>query len=548
MYYLNNHRGGFFRFFNGGAAYGDVADANFNQRPHGQQQYQQQYQQQQEQYPQYQQQYQQQQQNYQSHPQQSYQQQQEATSTNLAFLTGLADVINQSGGINLSNLGANAGALGSIASFVGGMTGLGGGGSTSNGAAPGGFNVGDVFSNLLTGFVGNRFSSRRISKRSADSLLTDLDPVVSAEKELTYVKQSSSKKRNLNTEMETVTEIDVKPKESLKNDIVIADILKNIDEKEEIFAEDEEVNENPDESLNKHSVSNSTDPEDVKEEDESIESRIVNNPDELLDLPEGRILNKKRPLYTTNAVHFPSPNAIRNEKNIKFVNVQHLNAAPYDVLLFPTNDLYSKHKPQINQGFSFPSITSGNRGSKRIKFEHKEQQHDDHRFQSYNIPADRIKMVFPDRTGTGNLRFDNKEFDVKPIRFGRILSGIRTQISENYDYNTYNNNNYQVPVSGHRNDYGDSHYPSEENNRYQTDSSYTNSNNNYDTNYNKLYESLYSNPNYHSSSQSSSSTLASNRYQRPSTDPKSDPNNVYVTNSKGVVEYYINAAGTKVYI
>lgn len=31
LYYLNNHRGGFFRFFNGGAAFGD--DTNYQNKP-----------------------------------------------------------------------------------------------------------------------------------------------------------------------------------------------------------------------------------------------------------------------------------------------------------------------------------------------------------------------------------------------------------------------------------------------------------------------------------------------------------------------------------
>lgn len=436
-------------------------------------------------------------------------------------------MINQSGGINLSNLGANAGALGSIANFVGGMT---GGGSTGSASASS-FNVGDVFSNLLTGFVGNRFASRRISKRSVDTDLAELDPVANSEKELAYVKKSSSKKRNLNSEMETVTEIEVKPKETLTTERDIADLIKDMEDSEEIFAEDEDEAEAKHDTVNINLVTNSTDLKVIKVEDESLEGRIVNNQEELPGLPEGRIINKKR----LNAVHFPSPNSIRHEKNIKFVDIQHLNPAPYvqnDVLLFQSNDLYNPQQP-FNQAFSFPVVT-GNRGSKRIKFEHKEQQQDD-RFQTYNVPVDRIKMVFPDRTGTGNLRFDNQDFEVKPVRFGRILSGTRTQ---NYDNNDYTNN-YQSPVNGNRNDYLDTRYQPE------------NNNNNYNSNtkYNKRYESLYNNPNYQSNTQSFSSTT-SNRYQRPSSSSnhQSDPNNVYVTNSKGVVEYYINAAGTKVYI
>lgn len=479
-------------------------------------------------------------------------------------------MINQSGGINLSNLGANAGALGSIASFVGGMTGLGGSGTASNGAATqGGFNVGDIFGNLLTGFVGNRFASRRISKRSVDepstsftsTLLADLDPVLNAEKELLYVKKSSSKKRNLNTEMETVTEIASPLKDISNTDSVLAEVIKNIDEKEEIFAEDDEEEEDieaiTDHDISSNPVKNATLPEDSKKPEELLEGRIVNNPEELPDIPEGRIMNKKRPIFASNVIHFPSHNIIRHEKKIKFVDIEHLNPAPYaqnDVLIFQSNDLHSQ-QPHFDEVFRFPVLPSGNRGSKRIKFEHKEQQQDD-RFQNHNIPDDRIKMVFPDRTGTGNLKFDNQDFDVKPVRFGRILSGMRPQ-NGNSNNGGYINN-YEGPVSGNRNDYDESQFSTD---RYPQESNINNVNNinnDYNGNYNDRYQHLYNVPAYNSNNPSSSQS-GSKRYQRPTlsnssynkkvgTSTASDPNNVYVTNANGVVEYYINAAGTKVYL
>lgn len=175
LYYLNNHRGGFFRFFNGGTAFGDDSQYQYKPNPYGQQQ-QQSYQQQ-----------------YRPQSQPPPQQQQSSLASNLAAFQGLADAFNQGGGINLSNLGANSDLLESLAGLVTG----GGGSQDSNSLASGsgilgnladligntrpqvptttpapsvnaGGSISDLVGNLLTGLVGNRFSSRKISKRSVD--------------------------------------------------------------------------------------------------------------------------------------------------------------------------------------------------------------------------------------------------------------------------------------------------------------------------------------------------------------------------------------------
>lgn len=107
------------------------------------------------------------------------------------------------------------------------------------------------------------------------------------------------------------------------------------------------------------------------------------------------------------------------------------------------------------------------------------------------------KIIFPDRESTGNLRFDNRR--ISKDRLGRILN--------------YKSNNYQ-------------------------------------SNYNN-----YSNrrPHY---SRRDHGTTANNKplTHQPATRTTSKPvhnefeGNVYVTNSQGVVEYYINKQGRKVYV
>lgn len=135
LYYLNNHRGGFFRFFNGGNSFGDDLQSlqNANQ-----------------------------------------QQQLAGTSQglNLLALQALADAFNSGGGgngFNLNNLFSSAASSQYQRPAVQQQNyqGLQGDQSQSGGL----FTMSsltDVVSNLLTGVVGNRFS-RRISKRSIES-------------------------------------------------------------------------------------------------------------------------------------------------------------------------------------------------------------------------------------------------------------------------------------------------------------------------------------------------------------------------------------------
>lgn len=140
LYYLNNHRGGFFRFFNGGNSFGDD---NFLQ------------------------------------PQLQQQQQQQAASQglNLLALQALAETLNgnSGSGFNLNNLIGGGGSNSPIAlqqqqqqhqQHYQGLQ-----AAESQSSFSGLLNMlkpstlTDVVSNLLTGVVGNRFS-RKLSKRS----------------------------------------------------------------------------------------------------------------------------------------------------------------------------------------------------------------------------------------------------------------------------------------------------------------------------------------------------------------------------------------------
>lgn len=567
LYYLNNHRGGFFRFFNGGSAFGDLgglaqqalagATGQTYNPQHSQQTvtgsagqtYNQQQSQYAQQYPLYSHQnYQQQQQ---QQPQQNYQQQQESTNSNLAFLTGLADAVNQSGGINLSNLGANAGILGNLASFVGSMAGLGGGGT-------GGGGVGDIFGNLLTGFVGDRFSSRRISKRSVsdedapmmNETRADLDPLMSLEKESKFVKETASKKRNLNTEMKTVAEAE-ESREEEEETISVDDEDEEEEEEEEILAEDE--NEENEEN----------------EADTAAEGRIINDSQNLVGQPEGRILNRRpqpsRYQLHLNMVNFPSQNDQRFEKKIKFTDQYHPNSVSppqRDVFVFKTNYVETQ-PPSAGVNFRFPgSSYTDNRVSKKVKFDQTVEQQQFQRPLDYGQSDRRIKMVFPDRTGTGNLKFDSAEFEKDaphaspPVRFGRILSGLGQQSHQMYrpypEDNTnsdYNQNNYQSNYQNNQN--------SNSNQNYQTSSPANyNQNENYVTSrptYNR-YEPYEDYTRFPPLKRVGSSNYGNDRNRdnfessTHRTSAASSSQNVYVTNGKGVVEYYINPAGNKVYV
>lgn len=564
--YLNNHRGGFFRFFNGGASYGDAEDFGYDQ----QQQYQQQNQQQQ----QYDQQY-QQQPAYQQQPQQ----QSPLGGIDLGTLSSLAEAINSGGGINLSNLGSNLGLLGNLAS-LGSALGGGGGAATSapqktTPSPSSGSNLsllstlgsqlglGDTVSNLLTGIVGARFkgrSARKLSKRSTESvedmvddsldklLLSLGDDKSTVDRELDG---PPSKKRNLNKEI----------------------------------GDDATITENADKtSFNKRKKYHQDN--EKKEKIRSVEkllgiqARIINKEDIQAEA-EGRITNN-HPIPSEslllNPIIFPED----YQQNLHSGTTSHGVAFPpfQDPNQSPVSGLKASFFPK---GVSIP--LDENRGGKAYQFSHSTVHQSPAPLVPYNplqfpesyqnsegiildIPKplpleyyDRTKMIFPDRTGTGNLRFDNEIFQnkyhfnqgnlnpvpINPnilghnlIRIGRILTGTNANRPLSYQQSF---NQHSAGVSFNRGDVLVFHNNRDQNNNYnsQAQRPQFDFGNRY-----PIYGNGNSNPyQVQENRPQSTNYYSNNRYQSPAT-LQDNTNKVYVTNEQGIVTYYLNERGEKV--
>lgn len=536
LYYLNNHRGGFFRFFNGGAAFGDDTNYQYQQNPSHSQNglYQQQQQQQHQQYNQHNQQNYYQQQQYRP-PQQNPQEQESSLQVGLAALQNIADAVNNGGGINLNNLGSNGlGALtgllngqggssssdsggfdlSSLASNLGGLANLVGGGN--QGSKPSkapvddqGASLTELVGNLLTGFVGQRFASRKIQKRSI-----------------------------------------------------------------EVFDD---------------------------ENDNSIDQSETDSPKDGSDGIEGRILNHRPAIHSTICDHEDDNDdgggeRFRYQSNRGGKRLQYTDrilgptsmptyATTQQSLFFPYRN--DENENVNNDGFRIPS---NHRTQKGMKFPNNAEQSNsgffsndnngnNHNYQQRPVQFDDSsanyyhnyrpnQMIFPDRTGTGNLKFDNDQFDgpSNGNRYGKIL---------NY-YGNGNGNNNRGQYNGNGGGGTRVHFDQENddinnnnnnNNRYTSQNyrPFASNNDNYgqtDFNYNRPSQSSYNNPNsnYGGGSNSNSygqnnrqySTPTYNRYgSNTSVNQQRDENssqNVYVTNSRGQIEYYINAQGKKVYV
>lgn len=119
----------------------------------------------------------------------------------------------------------------------------------------------------------------------------------------------------------------------------------------------------------------------------------------------------------------------------------------------------------------------------------------------------RLQMLFPDRTGTGNLRFDSEQFDRELLltelnnRIAKILAGVM-QRPINNNYQDYNNQNYQKQPP-----------------------QYSSAAPQYQSNYAGTGSSNYNNNNYN------------NRGQQNHSGQK---HIVYVTNAQGQIEYTLN--------
>lgn len=506
LYYLNNHRGGFFRFFNGGAAFGEDQNSQYN--PNHEQQQHNQYQQGQYQQNQY-------QQNQYQHNQyqpaasnQNYQQSQRpsdegSVQSSLASLQNIAEVINNSGGINLSNLGANA-------NLFSGLAGLLNGGGTGSGAASGGFDLSSLGSlaslvggspqpskpskaplndqgqsltelvgNLLTGFVGQRFVGRKANRRSKRSI------------DETYDNRQNS------------TEIGSESHERKLPKKISAFKLKL--------------------AASKGAFKFPVEFDEVEDE--------TSNEDEI----EGRILNKKPAIYSDDVRDNDKFvfGSIRDSKNYQFMN---RITGPTPLPTYASNSqspVYFDGSNNNNDNYRIiwnrrPKVvkfqSSSEQSNSGLNFNRFHQQNDQESVRFESLAQQRpSKMIFPDRTGTGNLRFDHAEFGnqnphFNNNRYGKILT-FGTQQPQNGDANRVSfdqNDRYSSSQQNYRPPFNNNNYQQQNQNSY----------------YNQNY------PTY-------------NRYTSSSSHNQRDDNsshNIYVTNGEGKIVYYINAQGKKVYV
>ncbi|CAO1416448.1 unnamed protein product [Diamesa serratosioi] len=424
LYYLNNHRGGFFRFFNGGAGFGEDPGNQNGLQGGGFQQQQQQHQQQQGGFLN------------QGYPQQQSNNDQSGASQglNLLALQALADAVNQGNGINLANLFGSPSNNQPITqnyqnpvpdqSQSSGLLGMFGSSSFS-----------DIFSNLLTGVVGNRFS-RRISKRS----ISDSTPMLEE-------MQPQIQERIIN--------------------------------------------------LKENAIESSLDffPVSSKQQETIRDSRVIEQ-------------NNVIPVFA-----FPNevPVVTGDSSVLKFSDDAR------DQVDYAASTVDSVQNAALN----FPQVVQ-----EAIQNTEANKGH----FLSPSDVAKRIRMLFPDRTGTGSLNFDSNHFDkelqalnnlMTGLRLGKILTGVN-QAALNLNNN--NNNNY---------------------NRYP------NYNENYNQNYPQTQQSNYqqqqqrpiyypSNNVYTGSTSSNNNNIYSNNYNKGQSSNSGSDKLVYITNSQGNIAYTLN--------
>lgn len=510
---MNNHRGGFFRFFNGGAVFGDEAT------------YQQQQQQSQYQQNQYQtaasQQYHQQSQNGNHRPGFNQPPSDDSSlQSNLAALQNIADVINNSGGINLSNLGSNANLFSGLAGLLNGGGGTGGNAVSNAGGAGGGggFDLNtlgnfaslfggetqaikpskappndqgqsltELVGNLLTGFVGQRFSSRKIKKRSIDTNYDNTGNSMDSKKFDSFFEKPAKKRSSFKLKLAA-------SKTKFK------------------FPEEFDV---------------------INEETSNINENI-----------EGRILNKKPTIYADNDesndkfvfdsqrgsknIHFtnkitgPTPNPSYAQSALNFGNIGYQN----DEFRIASN-----RRPQFNQFQTNPEQSNNNNNNNDgLNFNRQQSTKIPLKYgNSGAIQSSPSKMIFPDRTGTGNLRFDHDEFNRNENQ------------NQNNNYNRYGkilNYGNRTPQNGNSNpvlfDQNDRYSSAAAQQNYQRPSFGSSSS----SNFNQQYQSQSHVPLYNQFPNLSSSSHRDD----------SSSQNIYVTNGEGKIVYYINAQGKKVYV
>lgn len=472
-----------------------------------------------------------QQQQYQQQQYQQQAQQQSSLGSNLAALQNFAETINSGNGINLSNLGANSdllsglaslvssgggggsnaapaldlGSLASNAGLLGNLAGLlGGGAGNAAAAAPTsaaqGSGISDLVGNLLTGFVGNRFSGRKISKRSVETHTDDKNTTVNFYSE--PKKKISSTKRKL-----AATNKKEKRREVIDENVE-ARILNS---KPSIYANDNDSNGNDDDAPLRFTFYSHRDSKKVSFNDPFVGSQSSGNPSNgnpFVSFHDSQANENDDDVFRI-------PSSTRAPKNLHFQNLQPDNVPNFNRQpnrFFPAND---------------------------------DAQRD-----AYNDGDHSTKMIFPDRTGTGNLKFDNEAFSSTGHRFGKILNGGNRYPQASYFTANLPNDN-RVSFNGAATN-GNTRYETNQRPQqyYQQSSTSANYQPNRFENQNQYYGNNF---NSHSNRQQSASN--NNNYNRygyqnsnQSNGNDSSSQNIYVTNSKGIIEYYIDPNGQKHYV
>lgn len=433
--------------------------------------------------------------------QQQPQQQQQQLSQNLAAFQSIAEAINQSGGINLSNLGSNTELFSNLAGlFTGGggtssaaasnpgsslldnLSDLLGGGNAApaQAAQPASPGIGGLVGNLLTGFVGNRFSGRKVSKRSVDDLEFNRD------------------------------EDDLKKKESLFKRKLAATTQK------------------------------------MKFEDE-------NEHDEKI---EGRIINANSPIYANgneNSFQADGPTRFtffsnRDPKKITFNDNDSSVDSPTESFRFQNGDEYEEN----GEGDTF-RIPSNTRAPKKVSFNDENNSKDGNRPSNVFFPEHDFnrghgtKMIFPDRTGTGNLRFDKVRFEsLANNRRGKILNQNNRPQQQPASFSS----GHRIAFNDNRNenrDEGYGFYQRPQVNQQQTQQSNQQSTNNFFTN-RYQNQNQNQNHNYNSPNRGGNRYSTDNRYGSQNFRYDQSSQNVYVTNAQGQTEYFIDPQGKKHYV
>lgn len=504
----------------------------------------------------------------------------------MGTIQSLAEAINTGGGINLSNLGSNLNLLGNLASLGSALGAVTGGGA---GAAPvtkkpnpapkpqtsnfsllsnlgSQLGLGNTVSNLLTGIVGARFKgrkARKLSKRSTEMGDDSLDELLlSLGEEHTTVDPDDaepvSKKRNLNKEIgDDATNVENVDKVTLQKK---KKYYQEIEKKEKIRAVEKLL---------------------------GVQARIINK-EEIQAEAEARIVHGNSALHGESLL--VSPIVFPDYEPVVHINTPGSLHAPLP-LAFPGQSLREGHDlalKSINQQFVFPSgfqSADSVRDGKAFQFAHSSpiqpsaQQIPFNQLQfpeNYqnsdgiilDIPKplpleyyDRTKMIFPDRTGTGNLRFDNEAFNNHPqnvhkfgenlIRIGRILTGANGNrpavsyqggFSSTQDSSSTSFNRGDVLVFHSQNNNHDSNRYSNGQQRPQFDfgNRYPLGNNQVNSN---RYQSQTS-QNYYRPQQS---TPTYNRYSSSSSGNNNRAGQkIYVTNGQGITTHYINERGEKI--